>query len=109
RTSVRLLRQRQHGCRRQELRRAGAGLGAHKRLPDVAGMGVRSHPIPAAAAEPPARAAPVVLVVFHRPAQLAPDPRADATAKRVKSSEQAAVAPEGSNGRSGMPTTVVKG
>jgi len=40
----------------------------------LAGVGVRSHPLLAAAAEPPARAAPVALVVFHRPAQLAPHP-----------------------------------
>ena len=73
-TSVPLFRQGQHGRRRQELRGAGAGLAAHKRLPDVAGVGVRSHPLPAAAAEPPARAAPVALVVFHRPAQLAVNP-----------------------------------
>ena len=33
-------------------------------------------------AEPPARAAPVALVVFHRPAQLAPDPRAAANTGR---------------------------
>jgi hypothetical protein len=39
-------------------------------------VGVRSHPLSAAAAEPPARATPVALVVFHRPAQLAPYPRA---------------------------------
>src|SRR5262249_54710193 len=37
----------------------------------------------AAAAEPVARAAPVALVVFHRPAQLAPDPRATAIAERI--------------------------
>ena len=51
------------------------GSAAHKRLPDMAGVGIRSHPLPAAAAEPPARATPVDLVVFHRPAQLAPHPR----------------------------------
>ena len=77
-TSVPLFRQGQHGRRRQELRGAGARLAAHKRLPDVASVGVRSHPLPAAAAEPPARAAPMVLVVFHWPAQLAADPRAAA-------------------------------
>ena len=77
-TSVPLFRQGQHGRRRQELRGAGAGLAAHKRLPDLAGVGVRSHPLPAAAAEPAARAAPMALVVFHRPAQLAADPRAAA-------------------------------
>src|SRR6516162_154579 len=42
----------------------------------MAGVDVRSHPLPAAAAEPPARAAPVALVVFHRPAQLASHSRA---------------------------------
>ena len=47
-TSVPLFRQGQHGRRRQELRGAGAGLAAHKRLPDVAGLGVRSYPLPAA-------------------------------------------------------------
>jgi NADH:ubiquinone reductase (H+-translocating) len=72
----RLFRQRQHGRRRQELRGAGAGLVAHKRLPDMAGVGVRSHPLPAAAAEPPARAAPMALVLFHRAAWLAVDPGA---------------------------------
>jgi NADH dehydrogenase len=82
RTSVPLFRQGQHGRRRKELRRAGAGLVADKRLPDVAGVGVRSHPLSAAAAEPAARAAPVALVVFHRPAQLAPDPRAAANTRR---------------------------
>ena len=81
-TSIPLFRQGQHGRRRQELRGAGAGLAAHKRLPDVAGLGVRSYPLPAAVAEPPARAAPVALVVFHRPAQLAPDTRAAAITGR---------------------------
>ena len=76
RTSIPLLRQGQHGRRRQELRGAGAGLAAHKRLPHVAGLGVRPHPFPAAAAEPVARAAAVALDVFHRPAQLTPHSRA---------------------------------
>src|SRR5262249_26469746 len=49
---------------------------AHGRFLDLPGLGVRSHSLPAAAAEPPSRAAAVVLVVFHRPAQLAADPRA---------------------------------
>jgi NADH dehydrogenase FAD-containing subunit len=57
-TSVQLFRQGQYGRRRQERRGAGAG--------------VRSRPLAAAAAEPAARAAIVALVVFHRPAQLAP-------------------------------------
>jgi NADPH-dependent 2,4-dienoyl-CoA reductase/sulfur reductase-like enzyme len=67
--------------RRQELRGPGAGLAAHRRLPHVAGVGVRSHPLPAAAAEPAARTAPVVVVLFYRPAQLAPHPRATADAE----------------------------
>jgi len=54
----------------------------HKRLPDVAGLGVRSYPLPAAVGEPPARTAQVALVVFHRPAQLAPDTRAAANTGR---------------------------
>src|SRR5262249_46726926 len=74
-TSVPLFRQGQHGCRRQELRCAGAGLAAHQWFPDVAGVGVHSHHLPAATAEPAARAAPVDLVVFHRSAQLAIDTR----------------------------------
>jgi hypothetical protein len=40
------------------------------------GVGVRPHPFPAATAEPVARATPVALDIFHRPAQLAPHPRA---------------------------------
>src|SRR5262249_39945366 len=62
---------------------AGARLAADKRVRDVAGMGVRPHPLPAPAAEPPARAAPMAVVVFHRPAQRAPDPRAAANAERL--------------------------
>jgi hypothetical protein len=58
----------------KKLRGSGAELAAHKRLPNVAGLGVHSYPLPAAVAEPPARAAPVALVVFHRLAQVAPDP-----------------------------------
>src|SRR5262249_53317693 len=81
-TSVPLFRQGQHGRCRQELRGTGAGLVAHERLPDVAGVGVRSHPLPAPGAEPTARAAPVALVVFHGSAQLAPHPRVAADAKR---------------------------
>jgi NADH dehydrogenase len=68
RTSVPLFRQGQHGRRRQELCGTGAGPAAHKRLPHVAGVGVRPHPFPAAAAEPVACAAPVALDVFHRSA-----------------------------------------
>jgi NADH dehydrogenase FAD-containing subunit len=82
-TSVPLFRQGQHGRRRQELRGAGAGFPTHKRLPDLAIVGVRSHPLSAAAAEPPARATTVALVVFHRPAQLAPYPRAALDAGHV--------------------------
>src|SRR5438270_7663070 len=47
-------------------------------------MGVYSYPLPAAAAEPAACATPVALVVFHRPAQLAPDPRAAVNADRTE-------------------------
>src|SRR6516165_5468712 len=79
-TSVPLFRQGQHGRRRQELRGAGAGLAAHKRLPDVAGVGIHSYPLPSAAAESAARTAPVGMVLFHRPAQLAPYSRAAAHA-----------------------------
>src|SRR5262245_56774273 len=46
-------------------------------------MGVHSYPFPAAVAEPAARTAPVGLVVFHRPARLAPDPRTAANAERL--------------------------
>src|SRR5262249_5479085 len=56
---------------------------AHKRLSDMAGVGLRTHPFSAAAAEPPAGAAPMGLVVFHRPAQLTPDPRTAANAERL--------------------------
>ncbi|MHC2484855.1 NADH dehydrogenase [Rhizobium leguminosarum] len=63
-----LFQQGQHGGRGQELRGAGAGLAAYQRASDLAGVGLRSHPLPAAVAEPPARATPVALVVFHRPA-----------------------------------------
>jgi NADH dehydrogenase len=66
---------RRHGSRQQKLRGAGAGLDSHQRLPDVAGLGIRPYPLPAADAEPPARAASVAVVIFHRPAQLAADPR----------------------------------
>jgi len=69
-TSVQLFRQGQHGRRRQELRGAGARMAAYERIFDLAGVGVHSHPLPAATAEPPARATPVAVVVFHGPAQL---------------------------------------
>src|SRR4029077_820181 len=49
---------------------------AHGRLLDLAGVGIRSRAVASAAAEKAARTAPVVVVVFHRPAQLAPHPRA---------------------------------
>ena len=42
----------------------------------MAGVGARSRPRPAAVIGRPARAAPVALVVFHRLALVAPDPRA---------------------------------
>jgi NADH dehydrogenase FAD-containing subunit len=43
---------------------------------DLAGVGIRSRVVASAAAEQAARTAPVVVVLFHRPAQLAPHPRA---------------------------------
>jgi hypothetical protein len=91
RTSVSLFRQGQHGRHWQELRGAGAGLVAHKRLPDVAGVGVRPHPFPAATAEPVARATPVALDIFHRPAQLAPQggPKGTRSRLRMKSNYEA--------------------
>ena len=78
--SVPLFRQGQHGRRRQELRGAGERPSSHERLPHLAGLGVRARHVASAAAEPVAGADAVVLVVFHRPAQLAIDFRAAAGA-----------------------------
>ncbi len=50
-------------------------------LPHLAGVGVRPYPRPATDAKSLARAAPVAVVIFHRPAQLAPDSRAGANAE----------------------------
>jgi NADH:ubiquinone reductase (H+-translocating) len=44
------------------------GLAPHRRLHDIFGVGARSRLLTAAIAEPPARAAPMAVVVFHRPA-----------------------------------------
>ncbi len=47
---------------------AVARLAPHERLPNVSGLGVHSHPVPAPTTEPPSCATPVALVIFHRPA-----------------------------------------
>src|ERR1700720_4658667 len=55
------------------------------------GVGVRPHPFPAATAEPVARATPVALDIFHRPAQLAPQggPKGTRSRLRMKSNYEA--------------------
>src|SRR5262249_16855181 len=81
-TSVPLFRQGEHGRCGQELCGLGERLVAHGRPLCLAGVGIRSRAVASAAAESAARTAPVALVVFHGPAQLAPHPRVAADAKR---------------------------
>ena len=62
-----------HGGRGQEFCRPGERAPSHQRIPHLAGVGRRASDDPSPAAEPVARADPVVLVLLHRPAQLAID------------------------------------
>src|SRR5882757_4845737 len=71
--SVPLRRQGQHGGRRQELRHPGERVLSHEWFRHLARVGLPSSDVAAAAAESHARADPVVLVLFHRPAQFAID------------------------------------
>jgi hypothetical protein len=72
--SIPILRQGQHGGRRQEFRHPGERAPSHERVSHLARLGLPASHVASAAAEPVAGANPVALVLFHRAAQLAIDP-----------------------------------
>jgi len=72
-----LFRQGQHGGRRQEFRHTGKWAPAHEWVCHLARLGGPTYHVASPATEQVAGASPVVLVLFHRAAQLAINSRAE--------------------------------